>query len=219
MDLFILLILVIANHCGFIASAEKPACPTYPIEFFVQKLDHADNSSTTTFQQRYQLDTSRFKPGGPILFYQGAESTEFFCIEGVHFSDMAEDLGAALVAIEHRFFGGSFPAGVGADNATKEDFLPLTMENVVADSVALVQWVKNTVPGAQNSRVIVNGGSYGASVATVDRLWYPEVFYAAWASAPQLRSFGPDLDANDDKYGFWDWVSSTVAEYRPTRLG
>lgn len=194
------------------AGGNLTSCPKYPTAWFTQKLDHADSQSTVTFQQRYQLDTTSFKPGGPILFYQGAESSSFLCIEAHLFDDLATELGAITCSIEHRFFGQSFPAGVSADNATTKDFAPLTMENVVADSVDLVKWIKRTVPGANDSRVIVNSGSYGGSVATVDRLMYPDVFYASWPSAPLLRSFGPNLDANEDRYNWWDWIANVYQD-------
>jgi hypothetical protein len=80
------------------------------------------------------------------------------------------------------------------------------MDNVLLDSVNFINWVKSTVSGAKDSRVIAHGGSYGGSLATLLRLKHPDVFYASWPSAPGLRSFGPNLDANEDKFNWWDWV-------------
>jgi hypothetical protein len=43
-----------------------------PLQNFTQLVDHS-GSSNATFQQRYQLDTTNFQPGGPILLFQGPE--------------------------------------------------------------------------------------------------------------------------------------------------
>lgn len=157
-------------------------------------------------QQEYQIDLTHFKPGGPILLNQGAESVRHVCMEYLLFDDMAAELGGLTCALNHRFFGDSFPAGVSGANATTEDFAPLTFRNVILDTVEFVKWIKDTVPGAKDSPVIINGGSYGGTLAATARLWYPEVFYAAWASAPLLRSFGYNMDQNEDKFAWWDWV-------------
>ena len=48
-------------------------------EFFDQQIDHFGQHNGT-FKQRYNLITEFFKPGGPILFFQGEESTELDCV-------------------------------------------------------------------------------------------------------------------------------------------
>lgn len=60
------------------------------------------------------------------------------------------------LAIEHRYFGTSLPVVFNASN--KASWAPLGLENVLMDSVSLVQWVKTTVSGAENSPVIVSSG-------------------------------------------------------------
>ena len=56
----------------------RPNC-THPTEFYTQKVDHFDNLSTETFQQQYQVISDYFKPGAPILYYQGAENARMGC--------------------------------------------------------------------------------------------------------------------------------------------
>lgn len=48
-------------------------------QYFAQNIDHFDQHNGT-FQQKYNLITDFFKPGGPILFFIGEESTELICI-------------------------------------------------------------------------------------------------------------------------------------------
>jgi dipeptidyl-peptidase-2/lysosomal Pro-X carboxypeptidase len=201
-----MLLAILLVGYGLISSALATApCPTYTPKFFPQKLDHTSNNNTT-FQQQYQLVTDFFQPGGPILYKISPETAVMQCIERPAFLDYAKELGAVAATLEHRFFGDSFPPGVNDSNATPEDFAPLTLENVLLDSVTFVDWIKSTVPGANESKVIVEGGSYAGFLATLERLRYPETFYGSMPSAPFLKSLGP-LQSNPYKYSWFEWVS------------
>ncbi|OCK73876.1 hypothetical protein K432DRAFT_410339 [Lepidopterella palustris CBS 459.81] len=147
----------LASQLSLAVSIAK--CPKYPVQQFTQTLDHG-SSDNITFQQDYQLDTTRFKPGGPILFYQGAENSQINCIEYNHFDDIADELGAIVAGLEHRFFGDSFPDGVSEASVSAKDWASLNLENVLLDSVTFVEWIKKTVPGAENARTIITGGKY-----------------------------------------------------------
>ena len=48
-------------------------------QYFSQPIDHFGQHNGT-FQQKYNLVTDFFKPGGPILFFQGEESTTLDCV-------------------------------------------------------------------------------------------------------------------------------------------
>lgn len=139
------------------AVSGKPV-PT-PAQNFTQLLDHFSNHSVT-FNQSYQADTSYFRPGRPILFMQGDEaSTPIAVSDAVHgnlFYDYASELGAMLVALEHRFFGTSFPLDFNA--ADPASYTQLTLDNIIQDSVTLVEHIKKTVLGAADSKVIATGG-------------------------------------------------------------
>lgn len=89
---------------------------------------------------------------------QNAESN-LACIEDTVFQDWAEDMGAILAGLEHRFFGESVPEGFDATTAKPEEYAPLTMNNTLLDSVNFIQWIKRTVPNAKDSRVFVMGGT------------------------------------------------------------
>ena len=51
----------------------------------------------------------------------------------------------------------------------------LTAEQALADFAEMIKHIKQTVPGAANSPVIVIGGSYGGMLATWMRLKYPSL--------------------------------------------
>ena len=138
----------------------QPRCEGPPCQNFTQKLNHDKPGDNATFLQRYQLDTSHFKPGGPILFHQNEEAAITSNPLPIHvFNDYAANLGAMVVGLEHRYFGTSYPEGLSvASNITAAQYAPLTLDNVLGDSVAFVGWLKSTVPGAQNSPVIFGSG-------------------------------------------------------------
>ena len=138
------------------AQGLPPSSYIPPAKNFTQKLNHGSYDNVT-FPQLYQLDTSSFRPGGPILFHQGEEGPMKPVAAHV-FSDYAPKLGGIIATLEHRFFGSSYPEGPSWENTTTAQFGPLTLENVLQDSVAFVTWIKKTVLGAENSKVIISGG-------------------------------------------------------------
>lgn len=191
--------------------AAESLCPLFSTSFFNQTLNHDLSSldasaGTGSFKQQYQLNTTYFRPGGPIFFYQGAEGAQIACVENYVLHDWAEETGAILAGLEHRFFGLSLPAGFNGTTAMAADYAPLTINNTLLDSVNFIQRIKSTVPGARNSKAIVMGGSYGGTLATLLRLWHPDTFFGALPSGPELSTFGPEA-LNENKYNWWNWVS------------
>jgi hypothetical protein len=96
-----------------IVSAQVATRTTYnpPAQNFTQKIDHASIDNNETFLQRYQIDTTYFQPGGPILFHQ-SEETDLTSIVDHVFWDYAPKVGGLVVNLEHRYFGESFPYGL-----------------------------------------------------------------------------------------------------------
>ena len=191
--------------CAASASIVTPPCEG--VKNFTQLIDHtettSESGSNATFLQQYQLDTSSYRSGGPILFYQGNEGVSITCIKYLVLPEWAKELGAAVATLEHRFFGDSL-----VSNATDPTvrFKTLTPENVMLDSVRFVEWVKSTLPGANDSKVIVQGASYGATLSTLLRQNYPNTFWGAISSAPALRALNPPLD-DPVNYGYMSFQS------------
>ena len=125
-------------------------------KFFNQNVDHF-GPSNQLFPQQYQILDTYFKPGGPILFYQGGETVDMICLEDLILPTWAKDLGALAVTMEHRFFGESKPNNLV--NLTQR-YETLTLDNVMEDSVNFIIWIKDTVNGTRDSPVIATGGKY-----------------------------------------------------------
>jgi hypothetical protein len=184
-------------------------CPA-GTHFIRQPVYHTEQAgghlNDTTFLQQYEIITDYFKPGGPIFFWQGDEGS-IQCVEELQMYEWAEEFGALLLTIEHRYFGISMPFGLKwEDNEQWPTHVlkPLTLSNVQLDSVRLIEHVKEAVPGANDSKVVAFGGSYSAVLATLHRVRYPDVFYGAIAtSAPTHYVSDP---ASSDAYLWGDWV-------------
>ena len=152
-------------------------CPAETL-LFDQPIDHPATNSSQTFKQRYQIDTSNFKEGGPILFYQSPEATDIACIvrtlpfggpfrtlTGLQsvllFTEWAKELGGITATLEHRYFGQSLP--FGNDSYTLDNLKHFTLENVMQDAVNFLNFIKQNVTGAADSKVIVAGGMSATS--------------------------------------------------------
>lgn len=63
-----------------------------------------------------------------------------------------------MIALEHRYFGQSLPFGV-TSNTTENMNKALNLDNILGDAVNFVNFIKGSVEGAQDSQVIVYGGT------------------------------------------------------------
>lgn len=69
-----------------------------------------------------------------------------------------------------------------------------TVDQALADLAAFIVYIKAQIPSLANSKVILVGGSYAASVVTWMKQKYPSLITGVWASS------GPIL-AKVDFYG------------------
>jgi dipeptidyl-peptidase-2/lysosomal Pro-X carboxypeptidase len=139
--------------------AVPPNLQDCDFKFYTQAIDHFGQHNGT-FQQKYNLVTDFFKPGGPIFFYQGEEQTYLDCVDTSIAYTWAKETNGIAVVLEHRYFGVSVPFGVdNPANATQQPYFDyLTLDNVLEDGVTFLESVKKNVTGAQDSKVIVLSG-------------------------------------------------------------
>uniref|UniRef100_A0A3Q1EJE8 Peptidase M28 domain-containing protein n=1 Tax=Acanthochromis polyacanthus TaxID=80966 RepID=A0A3Q1EJE8_9TELE len=84
-----------------------------------QPLNHFNRQDVNTFTQRFFVNEAYWqRPDGPVFLFIGGEGPiyEFDVLAG-HHVDMAEEHGALLLALEHRFYGDSInPDGLKTEN-------------------------------------------------------------------------------------------------------
>ncbi|CAM9759553.1 unnamed protein product, partial [Choristocarpus tenellus] len=190
----------------------RPSTSDCDERFFEQTLDHFRHTPSEdgeeTFPQRYFLcdkywgmvggdrgrhDESINNAKGPIFFYAGNEAdvSLYLGATGLMWENAAA-FGAALVFAEHRFYGESLPFGEPYEGREY-----LSTSQALADYAFLITTLKEEL-GAQESPVIVFGGSYGGMLAAWLRYKYPHIVHGAIAaSAPvlSLDSLHPPADA------------------------
>ena len=141
-----------------------------------------------TFSLRYLAhDALARGAAAPVLMYCGNEGAieAFYNATGAMF-EFARALGARVVFVEHRYYGGSLPFGARG-SFSPSGLRYLTIEQALAD-FALVARALPSLIGCRGARgrngcdVVLFGGSYGGMLAAWHRLKYPHLSVGAIAS-------------------------------------
>ncbi|WCJ41673.1 Lysosomal Pro-X carboxypeptidase [Euphorbia peplus] len=163
--------------------------------FYTQKLDHFNfrPESLTNFEQRYVMNFKYWggpNTSAPIFVYFGSEAHIYNDILYNGFlTDNAPHFKALLLYTEHRYYGKSIPFGSEKEalrNASSLGYL--NSAQAIADYAAIILHVKKKY-SAENSPVIVFGGSYGGMLASWFRLKYPHVALGALAASAPILYF------------------------------
>ena len=165
------------------------------IENFTQKLDHFDPTSKETFPQRYAVnDTFHRGPenGKIILYISGEQHMSTSPVSNSVFVQVANDTGAVMATLEHRFYGLSVPLDLTLGNLTKYHNTDQALEDL-ADFVVFLkeQYCAKTA----ECPVLIVGGSYAGSMSSFFRQKYPHLAKYSWSSSPPL-----DIHNNFSEY-------------------
>ncbi|KAI1453136.1 peptidase S28 [Annulohypoxylon moriforme] len=171
-------------------------------KWITQPIDHF-GAANGTFQQRYSIFDEFYKPGGPIMFFQGEESWFLDCANTTIMYEYARQLEGIAVSLEHRYFGQSLPFGQASHSPTNLKYL--TLDNVMADAVSFIEHIKETNKGASDSKAIIASGSYGGFLAAAFRLNHPDTFFGSLAAAGPVKAFSNSSDPNT--YNWWRWIN------------
>lgn len=145
-------------------STGNPANCSSGSKYFLQLTNHNSTSiknSNSTFLQQYQIIDTYYKPGGPILFFQGMETPKLTCLETTMFPTWAKELNALAVGLEHRYFGASCPYGLNYSQVATwpvSAWDQLVLDNVMSDAATFLGWVKTQYDGAADAKVIMSSG-------------------------------------------------------------
>ncbi|KAI0467796.1 peptidase S28 [Xylaria cf. heliscus] len=169
------------------SSLETRSRPAY---YFDQTINHFPQhtpyipGSKGTFKQRYFVETSYYKCGGPVFLYLAGENP----IDGNTYLDLsliqqlAKQFNGIGIVLENRFYGTSVPF----NTSTTDELLYLATEQIIADFDLFARKVQ--LPGVKNINApstpwIVYGGSYSGGLSAFTKKTYPDTFYGAIASS------------------------------------
>ncbi|XP_076137972.1 thymus-specific serine protease [Alosa pseudoharengus] len=151
-----------------------------------QELDHFDSNRKDKFPQRFFVNEKYWEePNGPVFLFIGGEAaiSEVDVLAG-HHVDMAEEHGALIVALEHRFYGESMNPG-GLDT---EDLADLSSQQALADLVTFHHYISERYHLSDKNTWISFGGSYGGSLSAWLRGKFPHLVYGAVASSAPVEA-------------------------------
>ena len=162
---------------------------------FKQLIDH-NNPSLGTFDQFYYYDTTYWRgPGSPVIFFSPGEVNVSmyysFLTKSGSPGVLAEQIGAATILLEHRYWGTSTPFS----NLSTENMKYLTFENSMKDVTYFAREVQlpfatheNASSNAKDVPWIGIGGSYfGALLAWIANL-DPGTIWAYYASSASVQA-------------------------------
>ncbi|XP_067631012.1 putative serine protease K12H4.7 [Eurosta solidaginis] len=157
------------------------ATPMY--RWIKQKLDNFNESDTREWQMRYIINDEFYVEGGPFFIFVGGEweiSPRY--VTGGHFYDMAKEHHGYLFYTEHRYYGESRPTS----NMDNENIQYLSARQALADLAHFIVEMHEIISGASQSKVILAGGSYSATMVTWFMKLYPDLAAGAWASSAPI---------------------------------
>jgi len=166
-------------------SARLPDPPSSPLSappsarWFPQILDHENIRDKKIWKQRYWLSKEYFREGGPSILMIGGEgeASPHWLIGDSTLVQYASQQGAALVLLEHRFYGQSRPT----NNTSVENLELLSSRQALADLAHFIATIRDE-EGLLGPWVAV-GGSYPGSLAGWLRLKYPHLVSGAVATS------------------------------------
>ncbi|KAF4622797.1 hypothetical protein G7Y89_g14228 [Cudoniella acicularis] len=170
--------------------------------FFKQLIDH-DDSSLGTFDQQFLYSTEFWKgPGSPIVFTTPGKT--HLPNNALEYrvdltSDYAKEIGGALVATEHRFFGKSIPNS----SLSEENLKYLTVSQTIRDFVRFAQTVSLPFDttgnsNAKNAPWVMVGCSWGGNLAAWTAVTAPGTFWAYHASNSPVQATRGDWTTFDN---------------------
>ncbi|KAH9830864.1 serine peptidase like protein [Teratosphaeria destructans] len=166
--------------------------PDHGRDNFTQLIHHAD-PTLGLFSQAFLWNSTFWRPEAPIVLFLPGESPvdKYGIYSRADFSTIgviAENLGAATIILEHRYFGSSLPYR----SFTKANLQYLTVDNALKDVVRFANnfvapWTDHPST-AKDVPWILIGGSYSAAQTGWIANIMPGTFWAYISASPILQA-------------------------------
>lgn len=183
----------------------------YPAYVVSIPVDHFNASDTRTFSNRYWINSTFYRSGGPVFYFDSGEQNAhplvpYFLAEAAGPSavmTLARRFGGMAVLFEHRFYGdlteGSYPFPMNSSTGMAEGgfsaYRYLNTEQALSDPV---YFANNFQPpdleqywpslSANATPWVWLGGSYPGVRGVHMRVRNPETFFATWASSAPTQA-------------------------------
>jgi len=151
-------------------------------QFFDQILNHFDAIDSRRWPQRFWENWDNYKEGGPMFIHIGGEgeANPAWLNYGQWFK-WAQDLGAAMFLLEHRYYGQSKPT----EDMSTTNMRYLSSRQGLEDLGHFIS-AMNTKNNLTNPTWITFGGSYPGSLAAWMRLRFPHLITGSVSSSGPL---------------------------------
>ncbi|KAJ8369091.1 hypothetical protein SKAU_G00091190 [Synaphobranchus kaupii] len=174
------------EHLLMRAMSAKPHLNDVKEGVIYQSMDHVDREVVETFPQRYFVNEAYWeRPHGPVFLYIGGEAAiSMYSVMAGHHVDMAEEHGALLVALEHRFYG----ASINPDGLHTEKLRYLSSQHALVDLVTFHKHISEKYDLTHKNTWISFGGSYPGALSAWLRGKFPHLIYGAVASSAPVKA-------------------------------
>eukprot|EP00746_Dinoflagellata_sp_MGD_P008548 gnl/MRDRNA2_/MRDRNA2_117124_c0_seq1.p1 gnl/MRDRNA2_/MRDRNA2_117124_c0~~gnl/MRDRNA2_/MRDRNA2_117124_c0_seq1.p1 ORF type:complete len:612 (+),score=81.37 gnl/MRDRNA2_/MRDRNA2_117124_c0_seq1:118-1953(+) len=178
----------------------------FEILHYNQTLDHFNRQNDGTFSQRYFVLSAYYKGhGSPIFAYCGGEQGDLYQ-EWDRYGfvlELAKDVGALVIYMEHRFFGYSAPFGDQSFARGPHRLGLLSVEQSIEDYATILREYKH------GGHILTFGGSLSGSLAALMRVRYPALVDMAYASSAPVMGYSGFAD----QYAWRARVTENWARY------
>ena len=194
---------------SIVATSDASLLP--PAQYFTQKVDHFDGTNPSTWQQQYFVNDTFFSKDAdaPILLCMGGEGPPLdgsSVVASVHCSvanNMAEELGALMLALQHRYYGcqsnmTACPVKTfDSTPAIKNPLVFLSSRQALGDMAAFHSFIVEKYGLSASNKWVTFGGSYPGMMAAWSRLKFPQLIHASISSSAPVHAKTEMKEYND----------------------